>query len=55
MAWGIETLVDDALEASAVVYIESGDHECLLQVAHEQFHDLMRAARHGRFCGERVH
>jgi Ala-tRNA(Pro) deacylase len=55
MAWGIETIVDDELEASEVVYIEAGDHERLLRMSHEQFHELMRTARHGHFCGDRIH
>jgi len=55
MAWGIETIVDDELEAQPVVYIEAGDHERLLRLSHDQFHELMQGARHGRFCGERIH
>jgi len=50
MAWGIETVVDDELEASDVVYVEAGDHEHLLRLSHEQFHQLMSPARHGHFC-----
>ena len=55
MAWGVETIVDDELEASEVVYVEGGDHECLLRMSHDQFHELMRAARHGHFCAEPIH
>ena len=55
MAWGVETVVDDALENSEVVYIEAGDHERLLKLSQEQFRALMRDARHGHFCAERVH
>jgi Ala-tRNA(Pro) deacylase len=55
MAWGIETVVDDELEASDVVYIESGDHESLLRMSHDQFHQLMLGARHGQFCGAPLH
>jgi Ala-tRNA(Pro) deacylase len=55
MPWGIETVVDDALETRPVVYVEAGDHERLLRLSHDQFHELMRSARHGRFCGERIH
>lgn len=55
MAWGLETIVDDALEARPVVYIEAGDHERLLRLSHDQFHALMAGARHGRFCGRPVH
>lgn len=55
MAWEIETVVDDELEACEVVYVEAGDHEHLLQLSNGQFHELMSAARHGHFCGERTH
>jgi len=55
MAWGIETIVDDELEANEVVYMESGDQERLLRVSHDQFHALMLTARHGHFCGDPTH
>lgn len=55
MAWGVETVVDDELESSPTVYIESGDHERLLRLSHEQFHALMLTARHGKFAGDAVH
>jgi len=55
MPWGVETVVDDELEARPVVYVEAGDHERLLRLSHDEFHALMLAARHGRFCGERLH
>ncbi|MEJ6000510.1 aminoacyl-tRNA deacylase [Paucibacter soli] len=50
MAWGIETVVDEELEDNPVVYVEGGDHERLLKMSREQFHTLMSAAHHGRFC-----
>jgi Ala-tRNA(Pro) deacylase len=49
MVWGIETVVDDEVEACPVVYVESGDHEQLLRLPHDEFHALMAPARHGRF------
>lgn len=55
MAWGVDTIVDDALEASDVVYLESGDHENLLRVSHEQFHTLMSRVRHGQFSRALLH
>jgi len=55
MAWDIETIVDDELEACDVVYAEAGDHEHLLCMSHQQFHDLMRASRHGHFCRPAPH
>jgi Ala-tRNA(Pro) deacylase len=55
MAWGMETVVDDELEGSEVVYLEAGDHESLLRLSKQQFHELMLAAHHGHFCGDRIH
>jgi Ala-tRNA(Pro) deacylase len=55
MAWGVETIVDDELEAMESVYLEGGDHECLLRLSHDQFHELVRAARHGQFSAVPVH
>ncbi len=49
MPWGIETVVDDELEACDFVYAEAGDHEHLLRMSHQQFHELMGSSRHGRF------
>jgi Ala-tRNA(Pro) deacylase len=50
MAWGLETIVDEALEANDVIYMEGGDHERLLRMSGEQFHELMRTQPHGHFC-----
>jgi Ala-tRNA(Pro) deacylase len=55
MAWDIETVVDDELQGCEFVYIEGGDHECLVRLSHEQFGELMRTARHGHFCGAPTH
>lgn len=55
MAWGLETVVDDELESCPTVYIEGGDHEQLLRLSHDEFHLLMRTARHGRVGAEPVH
>lgn len=55
MAWGIETVVDDELEARDVVYMEGGDHERLLRMSHDQFHDLMSSQPHGHFCKTPTH
>jgi Ala-tRNA(Pro) deacylase len=55
MAWGIETVVDDSLEANDEVYLEGGDHEQLLRMSHEQFHGLMSGAQHGRIAKTPVH
>jgi len=50
MAWGVETIVDEELQASDVIYVEAGDHEHLLRMTYQQFHQLMREARRGHFC-----
>ena len=50
MAWGIQTIVDEELEANDTVYMECGDHERLLRMSREQFHELMREQPHGHFC-----
>jgi Ala-tRNA(Pro) deacylase len=54
MAWGVETVVDDEFDGGDVVYLEAGDHEQLLRLSGQQFHELMRDARHGHFCGDRL-
>lgn len=55
MAWGIETVVDDELEANDVVYLECGDHQRLLRMSREEFRELMSDAQHGHFAKERFH
>ena len=48
-AYGIETVVDDSIEAQPEIYMEAGDHETLVHMSHAQFAHLMANARHGRF------
>jgi Ala-tRNA(Pro) deacylase len=55
MPWGMETVVDDELEAGREVYMEAGDHERLLRVPREAFRQLMRSQRHGHICKEAMH
>jgi len=55
MAWGVETVVDEELEALDVVYLECGDHERLLKLNHVQFDALMQGARRARFSDLRIH
>ncbi len=55
MPWGIETVVDDELEACEAVYMEGGDHERLLRMSHDQFHALMSSQRHGQFSRAPAH
>ena len=47
--YGIDTIMDDGLTSLSRVYIESGDHEQLIQLDGEQFRQLMRGVRHGYF------
>lgn len=55
MAWGMETVVDDALVSIPEVFFEAGDHEMLLKMSHEQFCQIMRDTRHGEFCKTMTH
>ena len=49
-AYGIETLVDDAIAEQSEIYFEAGDHEQLIRVTNEGFHTLMgEGIRHGHF------
>ena len=51
-AYGVETVLDEALTSLASVYFEGGDHERLIRVSGEQFKRLMKGVRHGHFSGE---
>lgn len=49
-AYGMETVVDDALAEQADIYFEAGDHEQLIHVTAESFQTLMGDnIRYGRF------
>jgi Ala-tRNA(Pro) deacylase len=52
MAYGIETVVDEAFNSLAYVYFESGDHRHLVRVSGEDFHKLASGLRHGHFGHE---
>lgn len=52
-AYGIETVLDDALTTLANVYFEAGDHEQLVHVSGETFQTLLPGVRHGHFSHER--
>ncbi len=45
-AYGVETVVDDALMRQNEVWFEAGDHEELIHVAGEAFDTLMGSAEH---------
>ena len=49
-AYGVETIVDDALAEQPDVYFEAGDHEQLIHVSAEVFQTLLgEDTRHGQF------
>lgn len=49
-AYGLETLIDDALAEQPEIYFEAGDHEQLIHVSAETFHALLgEGVRRGRF------
>jgi len=47
--YGLNFIIDDAIEAQPEVYMEAGDHETLLHMSHAQFARLTANALHGRF------
>jgi Ala-tRNA(Pro) deacylase len=49
-AYGIETLVDDAIAEQPDIFFEAGDHEQLIHVSAEGFNVLLgEDTRHGQF------
>jgi len=48
-AYGIPSVVDDALLDAAEIYFEAGDHEDLVHMRGEEFLGLIAGSRHGRF------
>lgn len=48
-AYGVETLVDDTLDALSDVYFEAGDHEHLIHISGDSFHRLLNDCRHGHY------
>ncbi|MGE5339547.1 MAG: aminoacyl-tRNA deacylase [Gemmatimonadota bacterium] len=55
MAWGMETVVDEEVEANPDVYFEAGDHEMLLRMTSEEFRATTRDARRGRISRRVMH
>lgn len=47
--YGLDMIVDDAIDGQGDVYLEAGDHETLVRLSHLQFAKLTTDARHGRF------
>lgn len=50
LAYGIDTVVDDALLEQAEVYFEGGDHEHVVHVSADGFHRLMAGTPRGRIA-----
>lgn len=48
-AYGIDMIVDDALDDLPDIYLEGGDHTCLLRISGNNFDKMMRSAQHGNF------
>ena len=46
-AYGLETVVDDALRGRDEVFFEAGDHQELIRMDGERFDRLLEAAGHG--------
>lgn len=51
-AYGMETLLDEALVSLSFVYLESGDHRTLLQIDGGDFLKLLGGVSRGNFCHE---
>ena len=51
-AYGIDTILDQALASLANVYFEAGDHMQLIHTAGDDFRTLLGGARHGYFSHE---
>jgi Ala-tRNA(Pro) deacylase len=47
--YGLDTIVDDAINGQGDVYLEAGDHTTLVHLSQAQFAKLTADARHGRF------
>ncbi|MEN8129739.1 MAG: YbaK/EbsC family protein [Pseudomonadota bacterium] len=52
-AYGLESILDEALTSLASVYLEGGDHEQLIRLDGDQFDILMRGVRRGHFTDMR--
>jgi prolyl-tRNA editing enzyme YbaK/EbsC (Cys-tRNA(Pro) deacylase) len=48
-------VVEEELERRDVIYLEGGDHRCLLKMPAEQFAELMRTAVHARISKSPLH
>ncbi|MEN8213445.1 MAG: YbaK/EbsC family protein [Pseudomonadota bacterium] len=49
-AYGMQTIVDNSLDACSDIYFESGNHEQLVHMDGVAFGQLMKNARHASIC-----
>ena len=54
-AYHMEAIYDDELEDTQELFLESGDHETLIQMESAEFKKLMSAHKHGRFSRKVIH
>lgn len=54
IAYGLKTLVDEALLKQPELYFEAGDHESLIHVKEVDFEVLMKGAEFGTFSHHRL-
>jgi Ala-tRNA(Pro) deacylase len=48
-AYGIQTVVDDAVLGLSQIFFEAGDHEDVVHMSGQQFRELVEGSSHGRF------
>lgn len=49
-AYGLQTIVDNDLDACSDIYFETGNHEQLVHLNGDAFRQLMKVARHASVC-----
>jgi Ala-tRNA(Pro) deacylase len=47
--YGVQVIVDNAIDQQPDVYFEAGDHASLVHMKHDEFSRVMKDARHGQF------
>lgn len=48
-AYGLDTIIEETLDAQPDIYFEGGDHTSLLHMTNDEFENLMVRASHGSF------
>ena len=54
-AYHMDAIYDDELAAEPQLFLESGDHETLIQIDREDFQRLMASHKHSRFSTKVIH